>query len=166
MEDGNVRRVIDHNERVGELTKESASADLPSTDVSSPSPLRSLGNHSSEILSNSQQEKESFVRYDLMESTEDHRKEQRVNAVTHGVAHRFSQQPATLGGRDELQSCSGSSTDKIEESFVGAFGNLSIQCAYTPQQECRSHFGDSGYSGLVQSHSRKGNVNNESFFGK
>lgn len=155
-----------HNERVGELIKEIASADLPSTDVSSPSPLRSLGNHSSEILSNSQQEKYMFVWYDLMESTEDHRKEQRVNAVTHGVAQRFSQQAASLGGRDELESCSGSSTDEIEESFVGAFGNMSMQCPYTPQQEFRSHFGDSGYSGLVESHSRKGNANNESFFGK
>ena len=101
-----------------------------------------------------------------MESTEDHRKEQRVNVATHGVAQRFSPQPPSLGRRDELQSCSESSTDEIEESLVGTFGNLSIQCAYTPQQECRSHFGDSGYSGLVKSHSRKGNVNNESFLDK
>lgn len=101
-----------------------------------------------------------------MESTEDHRKEQRVNVATHGVAQRFSRRPASLGIRHKLQSCPGTSTDETEESFVGAFGNLSIQCAYTPQQECRSHLGDSRYSGPIASRSRNGNVNNESFLGK
>ena len=165
VEDGKVQRV-DDNQRVGELTKEIVTADLPSTEVSSPSLLRPLGNHSSEVLSNSQQEKDTSLGHDYMESMEGHRKEQRVNVATHGVGQRFSRQPASLGRRDELQSCSGTSTDEIEESFVDAFGNLSIQCAYTAQQECRSHLGDSGDGGPIEFHSRKGNVNNESFLGK
>ena len=85
-----------------------------------------------------------------------------MNVASHGVAQRFSWQPASLGRRHELLSSSGSSTG-TDESLIGAFENLPIQCAYTPEQQCRSHLGDSGCSGPIESN---GNINNERFLGK
>ena len=79
-----------------------------------------------------------------------------------------AEQPSSLGSCEELSSSPGTYPGELEQSFVEAFGHLSLQCPVTPLQECERglNSGDSLYNGVVNGKSSsKGSENVGRFLG-
>ena len=80
-----------------------------------------------------------------------------------------AEQPSSLGSCEVLSSSPGTYPGELEQSFVEAFGHLSLQCPVTPLQECERvlNSGDSLYNGVVDGkNSSKGRENVGRFLGK
>ena len=172
MGDRKIKPDTDQNERVSEPEQERVAVVLPSTTVSRPSPHRVLGSHSPGVFSNWQQQEEHlFLQYENKESAkEEPAWERRMNVnessfLDREEGHSAQQPDARLGRRDELPSSSGN--DELEQMIVKAFGNLSLHCTCSLQQECDCQAGNSRYRGVVESiNSIEGNVDVESFPGR
>lgn len=120
MGDGNVQRVIDHDERRSKLREEFPTVDLGSTEDSTPSPPFPMGKHSPE----SQQKKSLFQpRSQGLESTDiGNRREQRMDEDHQISAERCAQRAESSGSLSEIGSRPGISTDGTD-----IFVRLSLQ---------------------------------------